>query len=163
MQSSCTDGKGGRVLCPSQRVPQKICRNWELSLGKRTMDLIAGWDGRGAECRAVIHRSITFGPIPGQMQSGQCCCVGFFPYTLKCPRWLLLSSSGSRGTTSARDFWTLCYQIWSHEYLFFPFFQYNLARYIAQALSHDRCKITVRMWRREGDRIRRQNTRHDGT
>lgn len=95
-----------------------------------TMGLTASWDGGDAQCRAVTHRSIAFGPIPGQLQAVQCCCVGFllfshiyFEYTgYKCPRWLLLSSSGSRGPLLSGDFCTLCSQIWSREYLFFLFF-----------------------------------------
>lgn len=77
---------------------------------------------------------------------------------------VLRSSSGSMGLLLPGDFCTLCSLTWSYEYLFFPrvgvflvfwgFFplfnlKYKLLKHIAQALSHGRCKTTVKMQRKE--------------
>lgn len=70
---------------------------------------------------------------------------------------VLLSSSGSRRPLPPSDFGTLCslhgamniYFSQGRVPLHPPFnLKYRLFRYIAQALSHDRCKITVKMQRK---------------
>ena len=121
---------------------------------------------------AVLSSSTAFQPVPGQMLPVQCHCIvviALCPCTLRRPRRLLPSLQGSLCYWAALGQRGRCCQVTSvfcalsHGAMniyfsqgqgfgfFSPLFnlKYKLFRYIAQALSHDRRKITVKMQRKE--------------
>lgn len=170
----------------SQLVPQESSSKWEPCLVlSKPGGLAAAWAGGDAEHRSCPQQQPCFSTCPQPVITCTMLpivVIALFPCMLRGPRILLPSLQGSLCYWAALGQGGCCRQMisvpcsvshgarniyfsqswrlvcWLGFFFFLPLFnhKYKLFRNIAQAQTHDRSKITVKMKRKGGRKVKKK-------